>query len=610
VPRGPAGLAVEVVDGPMDGLLLCGGFDALQIGRVARNPAELFLELYLDASVSSRHAVLSRSDDPRVWRIEDRDSTNGTLVADEDVRGTGPRPIPLGTAFMVGHSVLRCSAAAGEETFAPGAEELQAQSARLLGLLAPEAGQGYGAAVALAIAEQRPFLTDRHLFLGLAAMNPELPLFAGGGGPLGSRFLGDVLWRDEYWTRGEAWIHRRLRASSIGVQVLSKDDIVLTPRLLRLLLAAEGEAGAAAAERIRPADLLRAFLAGPVNRPRELLEREKVSPSALLARLGAAPAPAPPPAATVTPPAGAPGIGVPVPEAATTGDPALDARAQDTARRLYGVTALYHLAEAGDRQEVMKQLLRQELAQVPAEGRPRLLRQLRRLFPLAPSAAIKASEAAAVAAVEPPRSDRSDRSPAGGKTPAPRDLALVAPSPPIPWNTLLGGARQPDLSAVDPRDRGAASLAADVFAFALAIERFIVSVVQNVRSPGLVTGQLQLPGYPTSIKRFTNDVTTGKELRREELGEYLSAVEMWLVATVMAYHEGPDLWFKDFWRKVSPAALEDAKGGMGLLSGAWNRYKERVKTVTPDLVSDQIQQIVRQRANEQYQQLFERRKPS
>src|SRR5436305_2532844 len=99
-------------------------------------------------------------------------------------------------------------------------------------------------------------------------MNPELPPFTRGGGPLGPRFLGDVLWRNEHWTRGEAWIHRRLRASSIGVQVLSKDDVVLTPRLLRLLLAAEGEAAASGSERIGPVDLLRAFLAGPVNRPR------------------------------------------------------------------------------------------------------------------------------------------------------------------------------------------------------------------------------------------------------------------------------------------------------------------------------------------------------
>jgi pSer/pThr/pTyr-binding forkhead associated (FHA) protein len=625
---GPAAIVVEAVDGPMDGAVLRGDFDALQIGRVVRNPAEPHLELYLDASVSSRHALLTRTDDPLVWRIEDRDSTNGTLVADEDIRGGGPRPIARGTAFMVGHSVLRWSTAgagdagddaSSEESFLPSQELLLGESARLLGRFSPEAAQGYGAAVALAIAEQRSFLSDRHLFLGLAAMSPELPLFARAGGPLGARFLGTVLRANEYWTGTDAWIHRRLRASSIGAQVLSKDDVAVTPRLLRLLSLAEGVADAVGSDAIRPADLVRVFLTGPVNRPRELLLREKLSPATLLTLLGP---PAPPPERTFVVPAPQVSQALPVPpappardstalNALTTGDPALDARAQDVARRVYGVTALYHLAAIPDRQEALRQLLRQELAQVSEEGRPRLLRQLRRLFPLAPLAP---NAAADLPAPGPARA--SDRRSAAAVTPVPASKpSSAAPAgSAIPWNLLIEGTGGVDLSAVDPRDRPAASLVADVFGFAFAVERFIVSVVQNVRSPGLATGQLQLPGYPTSIKKFARDVATAKPLQRDDLAEYLSAVETWLVATVMAYHEGPDLWFKDFWRKVSPAVLEapEVKGGF-LRPGAaafWERYKKQVEKVTPDLVSDQIQQIVRQRAAEQYQQLSERRKPS
>jgi hypothetical protein len=628
---GPGAIVVEAVDGPMDGAVLRGDFDALQIGRVVRNPAEPHLELYLDASVSSRHALLTRTDDPLVWRIEDRDSTNGTLVADEDIRGSGPRPIARGTAFMVGHSVLRWSTAGdagdagddaaspGEESFLPSQELLLGESARLLGRFSPEAAQGYGAAVALAIAEQRSFLSDRHLFLGLAAMSPALPVFARGGGPLGARFLGTVLRANEYWTGTDAWIHRRLRASSIGAQVLTKDDVAVTPRLLRLLSLAEGVADAVGSDAIRPADLVRVFLTGPLNRPRDLMLREKLSPATLLSLLGP---PAPPPERTFVVPAPVPAPiaqALPVPpardstalNALTTGDPALDARAQDVARRVYGVTALYHLAAIPDRQEALRQLLRQELAQVSEEGRPRLLRQLRRLFPLAPNASNAAAEPP-----EPAPARASERRPAASVTPVPasKPSPAVAAGSAIPWSLLIEGTGGVDLSAVDPRDLPAASLVADVFGFAFAVERFIVSVVQNVRSPGLATGQLQLPGYPTSIKKFARDVATAKPLQRDDLAEYLAAVETWLVATVMAYHEGPDLWFKDFWRKVSPAVLEapEAKGGF-LRPGAaafWERYKKQVEKVTPDLVSDQIQQIVRQRANEQYQQLSERRKPS
>jgi FHA domain len=605
------GIALEVVDGPMDGLFLAGAFDSVPIGRVSRRAGELFFELYLDSSVSGRHAVFSRTGDPKVWRIEDRDSTNGTLVADEDIRGKGPREIPLGAAFMVGHSVLRSAPGGGGgglESFAVDAERLKSESARLVGRLVAEAAQGYGAAVALAIAEQRPYLSDRHLFLGLSTMCPELPLFARAGGPLGPRFLSEVLWRNEYFAGAESWIHRRLRALSTGVQVLSKDDVSLTPRLLRLLLAAEAEAEAAGAADIRPEDLFRAFLAGPENRPRQLLERESFAPAALLSLLGeVTPSPKKPAEKAATGP-----LVPPAPEAPpapTSGDPALDARAQEIARRLYGVVALYHLAAAEDRREAVRQLLRQELAQVPREGRSRLLRQLRRLFPLTPSA-VEALAALAAATREPgrpaPETPAERRS--GGSAPA------AAAGTPIPWSALLAKEGQVDFASLEAEDRAALAFLRDLFVFGIDIESFIVKIVQSSRFSGPGTEQVQLPGFRTSLGRYAKEVAAGKDPKRETLEDYLAAIKTWLIATFAAYQEAPDLWFKDFWRKASPTAIEaraaDAKSLLPLGNlGLWNRYKEQVKSISPDLVADEILQLVKKRAAEHYQ-VYERRKPS
>jgi hypothetical protein len=276
------------------------------------------------------------------------------------------------------------------------------------------------------------------------------------------------------------------------------------------------------------------------------------------------------------------------------------------ARGLYGVAALYQLAAAEDRHDAMRQFLVQGISQVPGDGRTRLLRQVQRLFPVAAGPAV---DLAAVVA-----SERTGKR----KKPA----LPEAPPPPaaggVPWRAVLEGqAREEALAGLGPEDRAAAEFFADLYSFSTALERFIVSIVQNLRSPGVGTETLQLPGARTSIPRHARDLVAGKSPRRETLKEYLMAIETWLVSAVAAYHEAPDLWFKEFWRKVSPAAIESPLAeenkkrliSFGSSLELWNRYKERVRTVSPDLVSDEILHIVRRRVDEQYNQLFERRKP-
>jgi len=123
------GITLEVLDGPMDGTILGGDFERIRIGRVSGND----LELHGDRSVSGDHAVLSRTEDPRVWRLEDPRSTNGTWVDDADVRLTGAQTLPADACFMVGHTVIRCAPGV-TETFAVDADRLRVEAERLVGL--------------------------------------------------------------------------------------------------------------------------------------------------------------------------------------------------------------------------------------------------------------------------------------------------------------------------------------------------------------------------------------------------------------------------------------------------------------------------------------------
>jgi len=589
------GITLEVLDGPMDGLTLSGDFEHIKIGRNPGND----LELHSDRSVSSDHAVLRRTDEDNGWHVEDLRSTNGTWI--DGRRLNAGEPAAVDDVFMAGHTVLRVAAGAETESFLPDAQSLRDEMARLTAGFAPATAAGYGAAVALAGGELKPFLSDRHFFLGLMAMNPDLAIFARNQGPIPPRFLTETLRRNEYWRGPQAWINRQLRALAIEVTSLFKDDLVPTPRLLRLLLAAAETARTAGSDVIRPEDMLHAFFAGPSNRPLELLIRDGIDPESLLKLLGKGGAKRP--VAEVTKPHAA----LIVAPLVSTGEPVLDARAQEVARGLYGVAALYQLAAAEDRHDAMRQFLVQEIAQVSGDGRTRLLRQVQRLFPVATAAVADLTMASA------PERTGKRKKVTVLESPLP-SLAGV-----VPWRAVMESkGRDEALAGLGAEERAAAELFADLYTFSTALERFIVSIVQNLRSPGVGTETLQLPGARTSILRHSRDLLAGKAPRHEALKEYLTAVETWLVATVAAYHEGPDLWFKDFWRKVSPAAIESPLAeenkkkrlsfGIDSLE-FWNRYKERVRTVSPDLISDEILHIVRRRVEEQYNQLCERRKP-
>jgi hypothetical protein len=599
------GILLEVVDGPMDGAFFSGDLERIRIGRVAGND----LELHADRTVSGRHATLDRTDDHNVWRLEDTGSANGTWI--DDAVLSGARTIPVGSYFVVAQSVLRLMEGSCDESFVPTAEAIRSETARLAARFAPETAEGYGAAVALATAEQRAFLADRHFFFGLAVMNPESPILARGKGPISAQFLSEVLRRNDYWTGPRAWIERRLRTSALDVPTLFEDELAVTPRLLRLLLAADEEARKAGAESIRPVDVWRAFFTGPANRPRELLARGGIPPESVVPLIPAVPADEARPSA-VDPqavPVRLASAAPPPTQELSSGDPALDARAQESARRLYGVASLYHLAVAEDRHHAMKQLLVQEVAQVPAESRTRLLGQLQRLFPVVAVPALESSGGR-------PR-ERTDTQRGKAASEPPASERPTGPVPAFPWRALLTGAAEADLVGVNPGDRPAIALCADLFMFSAAMERFIASIVQDLRTPGLGTESLQLPGYRISIKGIAQDLAAGRELhQRAALQEYLGAVETWLIAIVAAYHEGPDLWFKDFWGKISPAAIEsplaeeNKKKAFGLRPDFWTRYKEKVRTISLDLVSDEIRRRVSRRADEQFQLFFERRRPS
>jgi hypothetical protein len=268
-------LVVEVLDGPMDGAVATLDGDVLRIGRSPDNG----LPLHSDRSVSQRHAVLRHSG--QEWLLEDLRSTNGTWL--DGVRVSAPRPVADGQEFLIGNAVLRLTRGEGK-AFLPAVETLHDERERLLSRLDPAAALGHAAAIGMAAQERRAFLTDRHLFLGLAAMNPALAPFGLGKGRIGPGFLGGTLFHNEWWIGPKAWIERHLRSVRWEDQVAFATDVQLTPRALRVLLAAEG-ASRGEGRPIRTEDVLGALLGDASRRIPDLLGRDGIDVRALRAEL-------------------------------------------------------------------------------------------------------------------------------------------------------------------------------------------------------------------------------------------------------------------------------------------------------------------------------------
>jgi hypothetical protein len=186
---------------------------------------------------------------------------------------------------------------------------------------------------------------------------------------------------------------------------------------------------------------------------------------------------------------------------------------------------------------------------------------------------------------------------------------------PAPWRLVAARENDAQLLALAGEDRVAVQLLREVLAFAIAVEQFIVGMVNNLTMQGRVTDVFLLPGFRTNILQNSERLAQGKPVKLDELRAYLAAVQAWLVAATAAYHEAPEVWFREFWKKASPTAIEAGLQEPGKKKvfrieavELWEQYKAVSRALSPELVADEILHVVRRRAEEQFTRLRERSK--
>lgn len=595
-----APLLIEAIDGPMDGMRTMFTGPQLTLGRNPEND----LSLHGDSLVSSNHAKLSRTDAADVVLLEDLRSANGTWFQGAPL--IAPHMVSPGSSFLLGQTVLRCHALGARQAYCPPPEELDGERLRLIDLLSPELRQSYGAATMLACKEQRNFVNDRHFFLGLAMSCPDLPPFQRGRGAISVALLSQILGSNSHWTGTEAWLEDPLR------EILSHTTffsvyLPLVPRLVALLQRAHGLARERNRSEIQATDCLRAMFGDAQERPYATLKRLGLDPEALLRGLGGGAVPPVPAPRTDTSTGAMRALNLDDRgtdtnlrlSTASSGDPTIDDQAQELARRLNGLAALYHLATPEDRRTAMQHLLRQEMAEWPDPRQRQLLIQLRGFFPLDPGSSQDAAEVENLWRQIEQLKHRVAELEATSQGPSTSGL---------PWHLIVEASQESSLSGLSPVELPRIEFLRQMLSFSVEVERFVVGLVQSFTANTSSTTSFALPGHRMSIRAFIDDMAAGRQVNIDVLARYLADVESWLVAGFAAYHEAPEIWFKKYWDKASPMAIESRlREGWAKKLGLqyaelWKDYKDLVRKVTPEFVTQNIQHEARKIARERQEQ--------
>jgi hypothetical protein len=589
----PERIVIEVIDGPLDGLLLAEELATVTIGRAPNNTFRLFY----DQLASGKHATITYSEQTKSWILEDLGSTNGTWVDTERIMA--PCVLSQGMNFLIGSSVIRFMAGNDLESYLPEPEEIASERDRLTGKLEADLAVAYGAAVAMAIGERSKVVTDRYLLLCLSILNPELPGIDEGNGPLSQSLLVGEVWPNNYWQGKGAWIAQVLGSNEISKPPFFKQEVTLAPRALKMLLQAEAIAAKHDRNMIQSVDVMGAIFSDPQSRSRLLCERRGLDTDHLLNLLSNASAlarsePKVMPDAVV------------VPSAAETNRqiPLVSPGVHDTAQEMSRVASLYHLAEASERRAVLREVLQDTVAKLPsANERIALLEQLRELFPIETNSEYTETEEVLRLQheIEVLRKKLS--------------MVKVDPGRPpsrIAWESFFSDNREEALLGLDAREEQALVFVGEVIDFATNMEKFMVEWVMELTKHGGVTNQHKLPGHETSIQTVVHRLRSENATVDEKaLKTYLVALTTWLVAAITAYHEAPLEWFFDeFWVKVKPTRIEtQVRGAFGIDAAKkrWEKYREETRLISQGYVDQQIKGRLGAIAEKQFDDMIKKR---
>jgi hypothetical protein len=646
-------LCLDVWLGPMDGVRYCGAPGATGVVRIGRRRQDEKRGIKNDLVLPQGDGISGFHAEVRVAQgrvlLRDLNSTNGTFA--DSHRVSGEIPLEVGENFVLSTTIIHTSII--EEPPTPPAvvlaDEEIAASVPFGGLLA--------AAGRVATRRGEGWVDTRHLADALIESGETTV-----GSALRSAGLSDdqavqALWSGAFFDGPLQWLRRFLMlpegapTQEAGPAISEAVRGIFGAASIRLTGYSEQEAKALAAPALFVA---LANSTGPIAAwmKERKIRAEPVAPSrragARKTNRGAAPSPsiatrtieeparkaalaastAAPPfvqgdthvlasRASMPSPAPRPGRETPVTRSGeframrpppvstvpTTGDAVLDQRARTIALEIEEAAALYRFSTPEDRRSVMKTLVKRALSSIAPENRSRILSQIRVQFPIldAPPPAVS-DEApklrARIRELEQRVHELSGTREGEGK--AKKGQAGTGTGV---WKMVLAPA------AAGPVSAEADALRATL-TFARNLEKFLLGLIQVTTTPGDATRSFRLQSYRYTLETVLQSIQEGKPTGLAGLSDYLRELERWQVAILAAHHEGPRIWFEKLWKKINPAVIEAGAGKAGgswKIGGQsgdwWNRYKEVVRGLNPDIVQDQVLQTAAKTAQEEFEKL-------
>lgn len=572
--------------------------------------------------ISGFHAEI-RSEDGVLF-LKDLKSTNGTFWNNRPVTGE----TQIGSGDIVLFSVTPVRAELTEDPRAETAPETE--NAEALG--AGPAKKLLESAWAAAGRRGESYLDSRHLCEGLFSLgDPHIEKGFREANWTAAKALAE-LWGDGLFSGPNEWLRRFLKAP-LDARA-SGPARLISPKVQGFLTLVEARLGGSSPELAssrlpgeildlllhspktavggwlrarglrldpalrepRPTAVRRTARGGRTTRLAEAAPGEDTVASQTVKRETGIPRPAPEAPRSAPPPRVAPAPPARVetaPPARTTGDAALDRRAREIAGEIEEAATLYRFSTTEDRRSVLKTLVTRSLAAIAPENRTKILEQIRIQFPVFDAPPAPPDEVSRLQARVRELEGRLEAIRAEGK-PAPQRAGSEKP-----LERKAGAA-------------GSEDAVRETLDFARNIEKFLLGLIQAVTMPGNSTMSFRLPSQRYTLDAILKAVDEGKELDMKKVSEYLRELERWQVAILAAHHESPKIWFEKLWRRVGPAAIEAApRSASWKLRGEaaewWNRYKEAVKGLNPDVVQDQILQTAYRFAQEEFEKLSKRR---
>lgn len=636
-------LCLEVWLGPMEGMRHCAPVGDGEVVRIGRRRQEdkrgvkNDLILAQGDGISGIHAEI-RANQGRIL-LKDLNSTNGTFAGGQRI--SGEIAVEDGSTFVLSTTVIQVSWVDEPVVplLAPSDDELDSYPA-LQGVL--------GAARGIAGGRAEGWVDTRHLAEALIESRDESIRSALRAASLPAGEAVKDLWSGAFVSPPLHWLRRFLMVPDGAAATEGRPTPSPTVRGIfgaaanRLAGYSEGEAKTLAVQALFVA---LANAAGPVA---AWLKDRKVRPEPVPASRQAGPRKtsraartavpvttrddptvrqAPPPAAAggdthvrsstyarsdgsarPTPVArlsgGSPAAPTaPAVQVPTTGDAVLDQRARAIALEIEEAASLYRFSTPEDRRSVMKSLVGRALSSIAPENRARILAQIRVQFPVTSAPPPEVSDEAPKlrARIRELETRIHDLAGQRERDPAPKKGASATTGD-AGWKSVISPAGS------EPAFPETEALRATI-AFARNLEKFILGLVQSATTPGDATTNFRLPVYRYTLEIVLKSMQEGKAVGLEGLPEYLRELERWQVAILAAHHESPRIWFEKLWKKINPSVVEGGGGKPGgwKLGGQagdwWNRYKEVVRGLSPDVVQDQMLQTANRTAQEEFEKL-------